>query len=359
MRLGSRRFRFCKRLPDRICFLAARRPGEFFDPDWIPGSVRTRGVALGEAGIVRHLDALIRQTPDDCREILRVAGELKRRWEQGGRPALLAGRVMTLMFEKPSLRTRISFEAAGAQLGATSIFLTSAESGLNGREALPDVARVLGGYSDWIVMRTFSHRLVEEFMKYADCPIVNGLSDESHPCQALADIFTMQEALGDMTGRTVVFVGDGNNVSRSLAAGCAAFGINFMLACPLGYEFTGNYLDSVRKRFPGARLEVTHDTLAAAKHADIIYTDVWTSMGQESEQEKRKKAFAPFQVNAALMAAASTHTRFMHCLPARRGLEVTDDVLDGRNSIAFAQAENRMHVSKGILVWLLGLEKAV
>jgi ornithine carbamoyltransferase len=308
---------------------------------------------------MRHFTALIEQPASAAQEILRVSRELKRLWSQGARPRLLEGRVMTMMFEKPSLRTRISFEAAVAQLGGTSLFLNAAEAGLNGREAVSDVARVLGGYSDWIVMRTFAHRLIDEFVKHAHCPIVNGLSDEAHPCQALSDIFTIQEAMGSVSGKKLVFVGDGNNVSRSVAVACGLFGMAFTLAGPPGYEFPAEFWDLLQTTYPGVRFESVRDPRDAVRNADVVYTDVWTSMGQESEQEKRRKAFAAYQVNAELMALAQPHTRFLHCLPARRGLEVTDAVLDGPNSLVFPQAENRMHLSKGLLVWLLGLEKAV
>lgn len=272
---------------------------------------------------------------------------------------MLDGRVLIQLFEKPSLRTRISFESAIAHLGGTSIFMTSAEAGLNGREALPDVARVLGSYADWIVLRTFSHKLVDDFVKHAQCPVINGLSDQGHPCQALADLFTAQEVLGPLAGRTLTFVGDGNNVARSLAVGTALLGMSLVIASPLGYELTSEFLTKLRQRIPAANVTQTPDPIAAVAKADIVYTDVWTSMGQEAEQEKRKAAFAPYQVNGRLMSAAPKSARFMHCLPARRGMEVTDEVMDGPSSVVFQQAENRMHVSKGILVWTLGSDPVV
>lgn len=304
---------------------------------------------------MNHFDTLRRLNPQDFLDILRVSADLKYRFDQGDRPRLLGGRVMTLVFEKPSLRTRVSFEAAVAQLGGSSLFLTCTEAGLNGRESAADVARVLGAYSDWIVMRTYSHRLVDEFVRYAGCPVINGLSDQGHPCQALSDVLTMQEVFGTLAGKTVVFVGDGNNVARSLAMATALVGMKFVMAAPLGYELSAEFLAQLKQKVPTADVTVTADPRGAVGRADVVYTDVWASMGQESEQEKRKQIFAPFQVNAALMAAAPNSARFMHCLPARRNLEVTDDVLDGPQSIVIQQAENRMHGAKGILLWLLGI----
>ena len=308
---------------------------------------------------MRHLDSLFRLQAAEIEEIFRLSGDLKSRWNQGSRPRLLDGRVLLMLFEKPSLRTRISFETAVAHLGGSSLFLSCAEAGLNGRESLSDVARVLGGYSDWIVLRVFSHRLVDDFVRYAECPIINGLADQGHPCQALTDLFTMQELLGELRGRSLVFVGDGNNVARSLAVACALLGVEFTLSAPPGYELSPNFLQRLQEKVPGARLSLNPDPHQAVKRADIVYTDVWASMGQEAEQEKRKQVFAPYQINSKLMAAAPKSARFLHCLPAKRGMEVTDEVLDGPNSAVFPQAENRMHVAKGILLWMLGSDPVV
>ena len=208
---------------------------------------------------MRHLESILRLNAADILEIFRISSDLKSRWSRGERPRLLNGRVLTLMFEKPSLRTRISLETAIAHLGGSSLFLTCAEAGLNGREALSDVARVLTSYSDWIVLRTFSHRLVEDFAKLSQCPIINGLSDQAHPCQALADLFTVQEHFGTLQGRQVVFVGDGNNVARSLAAGAAALGMKFILSAPPGYEFSAEFTSRLRTRYPGIDLEFIAD----------------------------------------------------------------------------------------------------
>lgn len=304
---------------------------------------------------MKHLDTLTRLTARDLSDILQLAGQIKEKCERGERPRLLGGRVMTLVFEKPSLRTRVSFEVAVAQLGGSSLFLTCADAGLNGRESVADVARVLGGYSDWIVMRTFSHRLVNEFVRYAPCPVINGLSDEAHPCQALSDMLTMQEISGSLAGKTVAFVGDGNNVARSLATAAALSAMRFVIASPAGYQLSGEFLAELTRHVASAHVTQTTDPREAVKAADFIYTDVWASMGQEAEQEKRKAIFAPYQVNAALLAAAPKSARFMHCLPARRNMEVTDEVLDGPQSIVIPQAENRLHAARGILLWLLGI----
>lgn len=301
---------------------------------------------------MRHIDSMFRLSADDCREILRLSRVIKARWAQGERPPLLQGRMMTLVFEKPSLRTRVSFESAVAHLGGRSVFLSSAEAGLNGRESVADVARVLGSYSDWIVTRTFSQRLVEDFVRYAGCPVINGLSDSAHPCQALSDMFTIEETFGSVAGRSIAYVGDGNNVARSLAVACGLLGVKFLIASPLGYELSAEFIERLRQNFPQGSFTLTSDPRGAVAKADIVYTDVWASMGQESEQELRKRAFAPYQVNTALMRSAPAHARFMHCLPAKRNLEVTDEVLDSSQSIAITQAENRMHVAKGILCWL-------
>lgn len=305
---------------------------------------------------MRHFDSLFRLSGEDCRTILRLTTDVKTQCKQGKRLRLLDGRMLTLVFEKPSLRTRVSFEAAIAHLGGSSLFLTCADAGLNGREAIADVARVLGSYSDWIVTRTFSHRLVDEFVAHAGCHVINGLSDDAHPCQALSDVFTIEEAFGGLAGKTIAFVGDGNNVARSLALAAALVGARFVIASPAGYQLTADFLAKVRQTVPAAQITVTHDPAAAVAGADVIYTDVWASMGQEAEQEKRKVVFAPYQVNAALLKQAPPTARFMHCLPARRNHEVTDEVLDGPQSIVIPQAENRMHVAKGIMLWLLGID---
>lgn len=302
---------------------------------------------------MQNLVTLNDVTGDDVREVFRLSAEFKTQSIKGRREPVLAGSVLTQVFEKPSLRTRLSFEAAMMQLGGSSIFLSRKDAGLDGRESHADVARVIGGYSDVIVLRTFAESLIEEFAQHAGCPVINGLSDDSHPCQALTDLFTVQEALGSLGDRTLAYVGDGNNVAASLAHACAMLGVRFTIASPANYRLPDEKVRAIRSKYPKGVIEQYTDPAAAVQDADVVYTDVWASMGQESEKDQRARVFAPFQVNPALMAQAKPGAKFMHCLPARRGLEVTDEVIDGPASIVFAQAENRMHLAKGLFAWLL------
>jgi ornithine carbamoyltransferase len=302
---------------------------------------------------MKHLINLLDLTVDDVQAILQQAAELKAEWQAGRRRPRLAGRVLAQVFEKPSLRTRVSFEAAMQQLGGSGMFLSSQDAGLGGREAIEDVARVLTSYCDVLVLRTFSHALIETFARVGRCPVVNGLSDVSHPCQALTDLFTMQEVCGTLEGRTLAYVGDGNNVAVSLAEACAMLGVVFVIAAPEGYQLTPEFLARLQSQFPHCSITQTTDPREAVQQADVIYTDVWASMGQEAEKEQRQRVFAPYQVNAALLKAAPPTARFMHCLPARRGLEVTDEVMDSPQSVVFQQAENRLHLAKGLFVWQL------
>jgi ornithine carbamoyltransferase len=306
---------------------------------------------------MRHLTTVFDVSSEEVLTIFRIAAELKTRLRAGDRPELLKQRVLTQIFDKPSLRTRLSFEAAMVHLGGQSSFFTMKDVGLYGRESLPDVARVASGFSDAIVLRTFSHSTVDDFVHWSSCPIVNGLSDDFHPCQALTDLFTVQEVFGGLNGQHIVFVGDGNNVATSLLHLCAKLDIRLTLACPRGYEIPDNQVTAVRRRHPHVRFEQTQEVRDAVKLADVVYTDVWVSMGQEAEAETRKREFTGFQVNTELMALAPSHARFMHDLPAKRGMEVTDDVMDGKQSVVFQQAENRMHLAKGVLVWLLDAMK--
>ena len=302
---------------------------------------------------MKHLTSLLDLTSEELTAILDKAAELKTKFRNGDRPQLYPGRVLAQLFEKPSLRTRNSFEAAMIHLGGSGIFLTTAEAGLNGRESLPDVAKVLSSFSDIITMRTFSQKLIDEVARYSSCPVINGLSDERHPCQAMTDLLTIRETFGYLKDLHLVFVGDGNNVSMSLAIASAMTGMRLTLAAPKGFEFDASFLELMAEKFPAHRVTQSNDPKFAVKSADLVYTDVWASMGQEDDAERRKKAFANFQVNDALMAVAPKSARFMHDLPAKRGLEVTNDVMDGDQSIVFQQAENRMHLAKGLFVWLL------
>ena len=303
---------------------------------------------------MRHLTSLLEVTVEDLGKILDLASSLKTAAVGGDRPPRLGGRVLTQIFEKPSLRTRASFDAAMAQLGGSSQFFSADDAGLGGRESVEDVARVISGYSDVLVLRTFSQETIERFAELSSCPVINALSDDRHPCQALTDLLTIRETFGDLAARRLVFVGDGNNVAKSLAIACGRVGLSMTLSAPDGYEFDNEFLELLAVAVPDADLVVETDPMAAVAEADVIYTDVWASMGQESEKSERESAFAGHQVNARLMAAAPETCRFMHDLPARRGLEVTDEVIDGPQSVVFTQAENRMHLAKGLLLWLLG-----
>jgi ornithine carbamoyltransferase len=302
---------------------------------------------------MRHFLDLLDLTSDELVFLLDETAKLKAAYQRGQRQPTLLGRVLGMVFEKPSLRTRVSFQSAMAQLGGASSFMTGHEAGLGTREAVPDFARVMSQLVDAVVLRTFSHATVEEFAANSSCPVINGLSDYHHPCQALADLFTMREVFGDLTGRTLAFIGDGNNVARSLAICCAKLGVNFVLASPDGYGFDEPFLNVYRERLPQGRLLQNGKPAHAVGRADIIYTDVWTSMGQEAEREQRQTQFAAYQVNEALLTVAPSHARVMHCLPAHRGEEVTDAVLDGDRSIVVQQAGNRLHAQKALLQWLL------
>jgi ornithine carbamoyltransferase len=302
---------------------------------------------------MRHFIDLLDLTRQDLMHLFEEAARLKAAHNRREATPCLLGRVIGLVFEKPSLRTRVSFQAAIAQLGGSSLFLSGKEVGLGSRESIPDMARALSQYVDGVVLRTFSHQVVEEFAAHAACSVINGLSDYYHPCQALADLFTVQEVLGSVAGRTIAFIGDGNNVARSLAICCGKLGVRFVMAAPAEHCLDSAFLEVLRRHVPEAELEQTANPQAAACGADVIYTDVWTSMGQEAERDERLRRFADFQVNDVLLAQAPPHARVMHCLPAHRGEEITSAVLDGPQSVVFQQAGNRMHAQKALLQWLL------
>jgi ornithine carbamoyltransferase len=302
---------------------------------------------------MRHLLDLFDVTREEIEALLAQTSALKDANARGQRRPTLAGKVLGLVFEKPSLRTRVSFQAAMAQMSGASLFLNAGDAGLGTRESIGDFAKTLSQYVDGVVLRTFSHSTVELFASLATCPVINGLSDSSHPCQALADLFTVREKLGDLKGRHMVFVGDGNNVARSLAVCCGHLGVRFTLAAPKHYEFKEPFLQKYRLHFAADGLAHSTDPLKAVGDADVIYTDVWTSMGQEAEREARRRDFAAFQINRSLVAAAPPHAVVMHCLPAHREEEITSEVLDSPRSIVFQQAGNRLHLQKALLQWLL------
>jgi ornithine carbamoyltransferase len=301
---------------------------------------------------MRHLLTLADLSAAEMERIFSITADLKSKWEKGLREALLPGRVMALLFEKPSLRTRASFEAGIVHLGGSALFLGN-DTGFGRRESIADFARVLGEYADVVVIRANHHQTVVEMARHCTCSVINGLTDFGHPCQALADLYTVRELAGKAAGHTIAWIGDANNVARSLAIGCGKLGIRMVMATPRRHQFDDQSLAWIRQQSPDLDLSVTTSAAEAVRGAGAVYTDVWASMGQESEKEARRQEFAPFQVNARLMAHASEGAFFMHCLPAHRGEEVTDEVIDGPRSVVIQQAANRMHVQKGILAWLL------
>lgn len=304
---------------------------------------------------MRHLLTLADVTSAEIERIFAISEDLKSKYEEGLREPLLPGRVMALLFEKPSLRTRVSFEAGISHLGGASLFLGE-DVGWGSRESIGDFGRVLSTYVDVIVVRAKSHQKVVELADHCGCSVINGLTDFAHPCQALADLFTLREILGDLRGETLAYVGDGNNVARCLAMGCGKVGMRFAIASPKGYQFDDAFLATLKQETPDLDLHVTASPRQAVKGAAAVYTDVWASMGQESEAAVRRKAFADFQINAELMQHAPRKACFMHCLPAHRGEEVTDEVIDGPNSVVVQQAANRLHLQKGVLAWMLGAQ---
>jgi ornithine carbamoyltransferase len=302
---------------------------------------------------MRHFLKILDHSPDVLSHLLKEAARLKAEVARGKFANSLQHKIAGLVFEKPSLRTRVSFEAGVAQLGGSSLFQAGNEVGLGVRESLADFARTMSQYVNCIILRVFKHETVEGVAQYASVPVINGLSDTSHPCQAMADMLTIQECFGEVKGKTVVFVGDGNNVARSLAIACAKLGTKFVLACPKEYGFPQEFADNWTKHVGGKLPDETNDPLKAVKSADVIYTDVWTSMGQEAEYKKRLADFAGYQVNGALLKQAPKHVKVLHCLPAHREEEITNDVIEGPASVVFQQAGNRTHAQKAILEWLL------
>ncbi|MFA4981770.1 MAG: ornithine carbamoyltransferase [Candidatus Omnitrophota bacterium] len=289
----------------------------------------------------------------DMLEILELAKIVKS--ERSKYADSMRGKSIGLTFQKPSNRTRVSFEIGMVQLGGYAIYLGPGEISMGARESVKDVACVLSRYLDGIVARTFKHEDVKELAKYADVPVINGLSDRAHPCQALSDIFTIKEKLGAFKGAVLSYIGDGNNVLNSLMVASAKVGLDMKVATPKGYEPMQEIVVIAKKfaKVSGSSIEFFNDPKAAVKDADVLYTDVWVSMGQEPETKKRMKAFKGFQVNDGILKIANKGCLVMHCLPAHRGMEITDSVIDSKNSIVYDQAENRMHAEKAILLKLL------
>jgi ornithine carbamoyltransferase len=299
----------------------------------------------------KHFLTISDLTPNEVQELLDSAVELKTR----GWISLLKNKTMAILFEKPSLRTRVSFEVAMRQLGGQTIYLSPEEVGLGKRESIPDVARVLSRFVDVIVLRTFAQKNLEVLAEYSSVPVINALSDFEHPCQALADLLTIYEHKGKLKWLTVAYIGDGNNVANSLMLACTMMGVNFNIASPEGYTIDPAVLKKAHTyaKTSGAKILCTADPRVAAKDVDVIYTDTWTSMGQEAEAALRRKVFADYQVNEKLMALTKRNVIIMHCLPAHHGEEVAVGLLDSPASVVFDQAENRMHAQKALLAWIL------
>ena len=338
---------------------------------------------------MKHFLALADLTSEQLAGLLNLALHLKAEWKSGGNPPLLQNKTLGMVFTKPSLRTRVSFDMAMIQLGGQALYLSPNEISLGQRESVADVARVLSRYVDIIMARVFGHRDVVELAQHSRVPVINGLSDYTHPCQGLADLLTIREKFGTLQGIKLAYIGDGNNVANSLIFGAALSGMTFSIASPPkpsprrrrrprsrlrrptptlhsiasppGFEISGDVVAKAKSLAPRteASLYFSHDPAEAVREADVIYTDVWTSMGQEAESQKRLEVFAPrYQINTALVAKAKRNAIVMHCLPAHRGQEITDDVADGSHSVLWDQAENRMHAQKAILVELMAPDYA-
>lgn len=303
---------------------------------------------------MKHFLDLSDWTAADLQFLLDAARALKEQHKREGNPPLLGGKALGMIFQKPSLRTRVSFEMAMQHVGGHALYLSPQEIGLGKRESIADIARVLGRYVDVIMARTFEHEHILELARWSPVPVINGLTDYNHPCQAMADLLTIYEEFGRLEGLHLAYVGDSNNVTTSLLMGAAQFGMTMSVGSPAGYQPKPAVLDKARQLSRGRlQVTVTDDPVAAVTGADVVYTDTWTSMGQEAEAEQRRAIFPPYQVNNALLSHAASHAIVLHCLPAHRGEEITDEVADGPQSRLFPQAENRLHAQKAILVYLL------
>jgi ornithine carbamoyltransferase len=301
---------------------------------------------------MRHFISIKDCTKDELNELLELSVKLKEDDKNGAIERSLAGKALALVFEKASLRTRVSFEIAMTDLGGVAIYMKPDDIGILGqREPIKDIARVFGRYVHGIMARTFAHETLAEFAKYAGVPVINGLSDWSHPCQAMADMLTIKEHFGRLEGIKLAFIGDGNNVARSLAFASAKLGLKMTIASPAGYELDNDTI-VIADGISSGSVSLLRKPADAVRDVDVIYTDTWVSMGQEAEEKKRLKAFAGFQVNSELLKLAP-NAKIMHCLPAHRGCEITDEVMESANSIIFDQAENRLHFQRALLKKLL------
>ena len=306
---------------------------------------------------MKHFLAVSDLSPTEVQDLLDLARRLKQEYFAGGNPPLFAGKVLAMVFQKPSLRTRVSFDMAMRHMGGDALYLSPSEIGLGERESIADVARVMSGYVQAIMARVFEHAHILELAKWSAVPVVNGLSGYNHPCQAMADALTIQERFGTAKGLHVAYVGDGNNVAVSLMSVCVKLGWNFALASPEGYDLDPAAVAIAQSAAAetGSTLRFVRNPHDAVKGAQVIYTDTWTSMGQEDEAARREAVFPPYQVNQALVSEADREVIVMHCLPAHRNHELTDEVADGPHSVIFPQAHNRLHAQKAILARLFGV----
>ncbi|MGA2093134.1 MAG: ornithine carbamoyltransferase [Sedimentisphaerales bacterium] len=302
---------------------------------------------------MRHFLCISDCSTEELNELLDLSSSLKKFYKTGGRDVCLAGKVLAMVFEKPSLRTRISFQVAMTDLGGSAIFIRPEDiGGIGKREPIKDMARVLSRYVDGIMARTFEHNTVVELSKFATVPVINALTELSHPCQAMADALTIKEHLGRLEGVKIAFIGDGNNVARSLAFAAAKLGMKMIVASPTGFELDWGTVEKTNG-IKADSVSITNDPVKAVAGADVVYTDTWVSMGQEAEKKKRIKAFKPFQVNAELLKSAPAGAKIMHCLPAYRDFEITDEVVESHNSIIFDQSENRLHFQRALVKKLM------
>jgi ornithine carbamoyltransferase len=306
---------------------------------------------------MKHFLAVSDLSSGEVQDLLDLAVKLKEEYFKKGNPPYFKGKVLGMIFQKPSLRTRVSFDMAMRHMGGDALYLSPNEIGLGQRESIADIARVLSGYLQALMARTFDHTHVLELARWSDIPVVNGLSDYNHPCQGIGDALTIQEKFGKAKGLNVAYVGDGNNVAVSLMHVCAKLGWNFTIANPEDYDISPKAIEIAKEiiKETGSVLTFVRDPHEAVKGAHVIYTDTWTSMGQEEETAKREKVFPPYQVNAQLLSEAEKDVIVMHCLPAHRNHELTDDVADGPHSVIFPQAHNRLHAQKAILARLFGV----
>jgi ornithine carbamoyltransferase len=302
---------------------------------------------------MKHFLTINECSTDELNELLELSSSLKKLYKTGGRDVCLAGKVLAMVFEKPSLRTRISFQVAMTDLGGSAIFIRPEDiGGIGKREPIKDMARVLSRYVDGIMARTFEHNTLLELAKFATVPVINALSDLSHPCQAMADVLTIKEHLGRLEGVKIAYIGDGNNVARSLAFAAAKLGMKMVVASPKGYELDWGTVEKTNS-IKADSVSITNDPAKAATGADVVYTDTWVSMGQENEKKKRIRDFKGFQVNSELLKSAPAGAKIMHCLPAYRDYEITDEVVESSNSLIFDQSENRLHFQRALVKKLM------